>query len=163
MTWNRRFDLFKEEIWLLSIVEYLTWTVIYLASNTVIEKLFDKNGFWLLDDEELYSTTSLSWKKPGCFGRGNGSSELSVSTTFDMFGLSSGLCCKHNRPTWIDLIISCEFWVLVINSATSSKDLPSLNNLHAYTMQLKSVQKIVEFTFRDDENSLCQYLTFEFY
>jgi hypothetical protein len=86
-------------------------------------------------EEELASINFLSVKKPGSVGWGNVPSPLNIRTTVDMLGLSSGECCTHNRPTWIDLITSVRSLVSTIKLSISSKGLPSLNSFHAWKSQ----------------------------
>ncbi|KAK4367537.1 hypothetical protein RND71_011329 [Anisodus tanguticus] len=60
----------------------------------------------LLDELSASADWLLPVKKPGSLGEDNGASLDNISTTDDMLGLSSGLCCTHNRPTWTDLCTS---------------------------------------------------------
>jgi len=51
-----------------------------------------------LSEEGSPSLEIFLIKKPGSFGLGKVSSLLNITITDVMFGLSSGCCCKHNRP-----------------------------------------------------------------
>ena len=70
----------------------------YLASNTVMVTSFIEGNSRFLDEESPPSGVFPA-TKPGCLGLCNELSLLNIRTTDDMFGLSSGLCCTHNKPT----------------------------------------------------------------
>nr|GFD29029.1 hypothetical protein [Tanacetum cinerariifolium] len=54
-------------------------------------------------EEKSVPSKFLSVKNAGCLGFGNAPSLPNMKITDDMFGLSSGFCCTHNKPTSIDL------------------------------------------------------------
>ncbi|CAK9153266.1 unnamed protein product [Ilex paraguariensis] len=71
----------------------------YLASITVMVKLFAELSFDLVSDEVEFGAF-LPVKNAGCFGGGKGmDSLLSIEITSDMVGLSATLSCTHKRPT----------------------------------------------------------------
>ncbi|GJY26065.1 retrovirus-related pol polyprotein from transposon TNT 1-94 [Tanacetum coccineum] len=63
-------------------------------------------------------------KNASCLGLGNAPSLPNMSTTDDMFGLSSRHCCTHNKPTSIDLKTSDGLLDSTKLESMSSIDLP---------------------------------------
>jgi hypothetical protein len=79
--------------------------ILHRASNSETDISFVEDDCCLLDEE--YSTGSdlfPTWK-PGSLGSGNELSLLSIVTTEDMLGLSSGCCCTHKRLMWAQRLI----------------------------------------------------------
>lgn len=105
-------------------------TSVHLAANNVMVISFAEHVSILLDDDSC-SKTFLSVKKPGSFASGNGISLLSINTTFDMLGLSSGLCCTHSKPTWMQRIASDKMQESFKDSSINSDDFSSKCSLHA--------------------------------
>lgn len=87
----------------LQIVEYTDINYkVYLGSITLMVcKLLE--GISRLIDTVSENKRFLSLKKPGCLGSRSNMSLLNIKTTTDMFGLSLGSCCTHNRPMCITL------------------------------------------------------------
>lgn len=87
-------------------------------------------GAFLLDEVSA-SKRFLSVKNPGCLGHGNEPSLPNIRTTDDILGLSSGCCCTHNRPTWMDRNTSGGQHDSFEVESISSIDLSSLCSVHA--------------------------------
>lgn len=104
---------------------------IYRASSEMDSLLDEELSRWL--DEVAMYNRCLSVKKPGSLGCGSVISLLSIRTTFDILGLSSGLCCTHNRATWTDRNTSdiLLLFLFSIDVCISSNVLPSLWSLQA--------------------------------
>lgn len=68
----------------------------------------------------------LRVKKSGCLGWGSSISLLSIKTTTDMLGLSSGYGWTHNNPIWIARNTSDGLHDSTIASSSSSQNLSSL-------------------------------------
>ena len=102
----------------------------YRATISVMVKpLLELVGY---DAEEKSGPSKFfSVKNAGCLGLGNVPSFPNMKTTDDMFGLSSGLCCTHNKPTSIDLKTSDGLLDSAKLESMSSIDFPSLCILHA--------------------------------
>jgi len=101
----------------------------YRASNNVIVISFVEQVSCLLDEG---SGSTESVKKPGCLGLGNELSLLNIWTTDDMFGLSSGFCCTHNKPTWICRNTLDRVHESPTNSSINSIGLSSIHSFHAW-------------------------------
>lgn len=69
--------------------------------------------------------------KAGFFGAGRAESLLSIVTTKDMVGLSTGSSCTHNSPTWMHLNISLLEFELRKEGSINSVDLSSFQTVHA--------------------------------
>lgn len=80
----------------------------------------------MLDEKSDSDIGVLSVKKPGCLGSGSKISLLSIRTTSDMLGLSSGCGWTHNNPICIARNTSDGLHDSMIASGTNSRNLFSL-------------------------------------
>lgn len=124
----------------------LLWN--YRPSSTVTVTSLTVHVSSSLPDNESPSAGLFPRQYPGCFGCGiDTKSLLSISTTFDMFGLSSACSCTHNSPACMHLITSLPEYSSPAPESTSSSPLPSLYSFQACAISCRAFLFIYQYNF----------------